>query len=349
MDLYDLGRVPALDSQLLYHALADLGREGLFLLSPATPYVCVGYHQDAAREVDLAFCRERGIPVYRREVGGGAVYLDGGQVFFQLVLRRDDPRIPPSRDAFYRRFLEPVVRVYRRMGIAAEYKPLNDIVAGARKVSGSGVGEIGEGLVFVGNVILDFDYETMSRVLNVPDEKFRDKVFKTLAENLSTVGRELGAERAAAWTPERVRGLLAEEFARLVGPLVRREVDSALRAKVEALRSVFVSEVWLLERRGRGRGREIRIRSGLHLLHRVHKAKGGLLRADFALLEGKLHEVSLSGDFFCYPPDAIERLAETLEGALPAEAASRIEAFLAWQGVEIPGVAAVDWAALFAS
>ncbi len=347
MDLYDLGRVPALDSQLLYHALADLGREGLFLLSPATPYVCVGYHQDAAREVDLAFCRERGIPVYRREVGGGAVYLDGGQVFFQLVLRRDDPRIPASRDAFYRRFLEPVVRVYRRMGVAAEYKPVNDIVAGARKVSGSGVGEIGEGLVFVGNVILDFDYRTMARVLNVPDEKFRDKVFKTLEENLSTVGRELGSERAAAWTPERVRGLLAEEFARLVGPLVPREVDPALRAKVEALRPVFASESWLLARRGRGRGREIRIRSGLHLLRRVHKAKGGLLRADFALLEGKLQEVSLSGDFFCYPPDGVERLAETLEGALPAEAASRIEDFLARQGIEIPGVAAADWAALF--
>lgn len=348
MDLYDLGSVPALDSQLFYHALADLGREGLFLLSPATPYVCVGYHQDAAREVDLAYCRAQGIPVVRREVGGGAVYLDGGQVFFQLVLRRDDPRIPPSREVFYRRFLEPVVRVYRRMGVAAEYKPVNDIVAGARKVSGSGVGEIGECLVFVGNVILDFDYRTMARVLNVPDEKFRDKVYKTLEENLSTVKRELGAELAAAWTPERVRGLLAEEFARLVGPLVPRQVDPALRARVEALRPVLTSEAWLLERRGRGRGREIRIRSGLHLLHRVHKAKGGLLRADFALVEGRLHAVSLSGDFFCYPPNGVERLAESLDGAEPAQAAPRIEAFLAAQGIEIPGVAAADWACLFA-
>jgi len=349
MDLYDLGSVPPLDSQLFYHALADLGREGLLLLSPASPYVCVGYHQDAAREVDLAFCRARGIPVFRREVGGGAVYLDGGQVFFQLVLRREDPRIPASRDAFYRTFLEPVVRVYRRMGIAAEYKPVNDLVVGARKVSGSGVGEIGEGLVFVGNVILDFDYRTMARVLNVPDEKFRDKVFRTLEENLSTVRRELGAERATAWTAERVRGLLAEEFARLVGPLAPREPDDALRDRAEALRPIFQSEAWLLARRGRGRGREIRIRSGLQVLHRLHKAKGGLLRADFELVEGRLHAVSLSGDFFCYPPEGVERLEALLEGAPPAEAVPRIEAFLAAEGVELPGVTAADWAALFAA
>lgn len=349
MDLYDLGSVPALDSQLFYHALADLGREGLFLLSPASPYVCVGYHQDASREVDLAFCQARGIPVLRREVGGGAVYLDGGQVFFQLVLRREDPRVPASRDAFYRTFLEPVVRVYRRMGIAAEYKPVNDVVAGARKVSGSGVGEIGEGLVFVGNVILDFDYTTMARVLKVPDEKFRDKLYRTLEENLSTVRRELGAERAAAWTPRRVRGLLAEEFAQVVGPLVPREPDAELRARVEALRPVFQSEDWLLARRGRGRGREIRIRAGLSVVHRVHKAQGGLLRADFERIEGRLHAVSLSGDFFCYPPDGVERLEALLEGALPAEAARRIVAALAAEGIAIPGVTAADWAALFAA
>ncbi len=89
--------------------MADLGREGLILLSPASPYVCIGFHQNVEQEVDLAFCREQGIPVFRREVGGGAVYLDGGQLFFQLVLRADDPRVPAPREVFYRTFLAPVV------------------------------------------------------------------------------------------------------------------------------------------------------------------------------------------------------------------------------------------------
>jgi lipoate-protein ligase A len=71
MKLYRLGTVPWADSQLLYHALPRIGREGLNLLSPASPYVCIGYFQDVEQEVDLEYCREHGIPVFRREVGGG--------------------------------------------------------------------------------------------------------------------------------------------------------------------------------------------------------------------------------------------------------------------------------------
>jgi lipoate-protein ligase A len=37
-------------------------------------------------------------------------------------------------------------------------------------------------MVFVGSIILDFDYERMTRAIKVPDEKFRDKVFKTMKE-----------------------------------------------------------------------------------------------------------------------------------------------------------------------
>ena len=81
MNLYNLGHVPWLDSQLIYHAFPRLGMEGLILLAPAEPYVCLGYHQDAEQEVDLAYCHDHDIPVFRREVGGGAVFLDGQQLF----------------------------------------------------------------------------------------------------------------------------------------------------------------------------------------------------------------------------------------------------------------------------
>jgi lipoate-protein ligase A len=59
-------------------------------------YVCIGYHQDAQQEIDLEFARHNTIPVIRREVGGGAVYLDGQQLFFQLILRHDRPGVPAN-------------------------------------------------------------------------------------------------------------------------------------------------------------------------------------------------------------------------------------------------------------
>ena len=347
MDLYNLGKQPWADTQLIYHALAELDREGLILLSPATPYVCIGFHQDVEREVDLDFCRANAIPVFRRDVGGGAVYLDGNQLFFQLVLRRNDPRIPASKQVFYRRFLEPVINLYRRVGIPAEYKPINDVIARARKISGSGVGEIGNCVVFVGNVIVDFNCEMMARVLKVPDEKFRDKIHKTLKENLSTIRRELGEEGAAAWTEDRLNALMIQEFSKLLGSFDPKAVDGALRAKMDELRPVMLNDSWLIQRRGRGAERNIKIRSGVHVVQKVHKCRGGLIRADFEVSDGRLSGVSISGDFFCYPPEKIQRLEAELEGRIVHEIREALEAFYAVNELEIPGVGMDDWLAVF--
>jgi lipoate-protein ligase A len=71
-----------MESQLIYHAQPRAGVEGLNILAPSEPYVCLGYHQDLEQEIDEAFCREHNIPIFRRQVGGGAVYLDGNQVFY---------------------------------------------------------------------------------------------------------------------------------------------------------------------------------------------------------------------------------------------------------------------------
>ena len=193
------------------------GREALFILRPATPYVCIGMHQDAQAEIDLDFTQQAGIPVFRREVGGGAVYLDGDQLFFQLILRRDRADVPRSIAAFYRKFLDPVVQTYREFGVAASYRPVNDIVTqDGRKISGTGAAEIEGMIVLVGNFIVDFDYASMARCLRVPDEKFRDKVHKTMHENLTTIRRETGRTPANAG----LAAALARHYQPLLGALL---------------------------------------------------------------------------------------------------------------------------------
>ncbi len=55
MDYLYLDAVSWEYSQAIYHAAAYLGREVLILLRPSTPYVCIGYHQDAQQEIDLEY------------------------------------------------------------------------------------------------------------------------------------------------------------------------------------------------------------------------------------------------------------------------------------------------------
>lgn len=343
MKLYRLEAVPWQDSQLLYHAQPRLGREGLNLLAPATSYVCIGYFQDVEQEVDVAYCREHGIPIFRREVGGGAVFLDGEQLFYQLVIHRDNPLVPASKEAFYRRFLQAPIEAYRALGIPAEYKPVNDILANGRKISGNGVGEIGDYVVFVGNLIVDFDYETMARVLNVPDEKFRDKVYKTLRENLSTLRRELGSVPSR----EQLWDLLAESFKRVLGPMeVEEIIDAAWRAKTDELASRFLTDGWLYRRTEKRShlDRAVKIRSGVEVKQKVYKAPGGLIRASTEVRDGIVANVSFSGDFFFYPEEKLTQLEATLANVPIEEVEQTIANFYDGHDIQSPGVTPMDFA-----
>jgi len=344
MKLYLLKDVPWQDSQLLYHSLPRIGREGVILCSPASTYVCIGYFQDADQELDLAFCREHGIPLFRRELGGGATYLDGDQLFFQLILHRDHPMIPDGgKLAFYRKFLQAPIESYRALGIPAEYREVNDIVANQRKVSGCGAAEIGDYYVLVGNLIVDFDYEMMSRVLKVPDEKFRDKVYKTIRENLSTIKREIEdvPSRDALWS------LMAEKYLEMLGPMeIETAVDDVWRTKTDDLVERFSSEDWLHRKRRARPGRAVKIRAGLNVVHRIHKAPGGLLRAVLEVQEEILAHVSLSGDFFFYPEEKLADLEEALTGVLITDAPEVVVRFYDEHEIESPGVTPDDIASL---
>lgn len=340
MFLYDLGSVPWDQSQLIYHALPRLGRESLVLLSPTDPYVCIGYHQDLAREVDVEFCRDNSIPIFRREVGGGGVYLDNDQLFYQLVIHKDSPLAPQDKASFYRKFLQPPIDTYREIGIAAEYKPVNDIVTNNRKISGNGAGEIGDFLVLVGNLILDFNYDMMSRVLRVPDEKFRDKVYKSMRENLSTIKRELGSIPPR----ESLTASLASNFERVLGPLPRAGLDDELREEVSRLKAEFSSQEWLYRIGKQMEGRTVKIAAGVEIRHLVHKAPGGLIRGDVELADGVISSVVLSGDFFFFPTEKLGDLERQLVGKEAEEVEETIADFYAEQSIESPGVEPSDFA-----
>jgi lipoate-protein ligase A len=232
----------------------------------------------------------------------------------------------------------PPIDTYREIGIAAEYKPVNDIVAHQRKISGNGAGEIGDYLILVGNLILDFNYEMMSRVLKVPDEKFRDKVYKSLRENLSTIRRELGEVPPR----ESLMASLARNFQKVLGPLPSAETDDELQEEVARLASSFLKDQWLHKIGRRMEGRTVKIAAGVEVKHLLHKAPGGLIRGDVEVADGVISSVVLSGDFFFYPADSLGELAQALVGKKAGEVEQTITRFYEEQGIESPGVEPAD-------
>jgi lipoate-protein ligase A len=342
MLLFDLGKLPGQQSMLIFHALARMGIESLVIVSPQSPLVSIGYFQDAEQEVDLEYCKGSGIPFMRREVGGGATYLDENQIFYQLIWKRDNPRFPKAIQDTFPWFSEAPVETYRSFGIQAEYRAINDIVTKeGRKIAGEGGGNIEACMVFVGGVLLDFDYQAMSKILRVPDEKFRDKIFKSMEENLTTMKRELGTIPSR----EEVAAVLKERFERKVGRLEPASLNTEIIGKMEQLESWMTSEEFLYKKTPKIR-KGVKIREGVEIFYGVHKARGGLVRTAEEISRRQIQNIAISGDFTFHPKEHLNGLEESLEKA-PLEKdrlIEKVEAFCGEKGIESPGVDSEDFA-----
>ena len=234
----------------------------------------------------------------------------------------------------------PVVETYNDLGIPAKFKPVNDVITvEGRKISGTGAAEIGDYIILVGNLIADFDYQTMVRVLRVPDEKYRDKVFKSMTENLTTIKRETG--RMPDW--DEMADPLLKNYEKVLGKLESSELPLEVRAKVEEIQPDYLSDDWLYKKRRSTDSRKVKIATDVNIIQHVFKAPGGLIRTAFELNGDVISNLSISGDFFCYPSNVISMLEDTLEGAKQSEIASRVEKFYENPDVEIPGITPEDW------
>ncbi|HPU49334.1 MAG TPA: lipoate--protein ligase family protein [Syntrophomonadaceae bacterium] len=285
MDFYNLGAVSWWESQCFYHALAMLGREGLIICYPTTPYICLGLHDDLEQEIDVDYCRDQSLPLIRRETGGGVVYLDCRQLFFQLVLRRDNPLLPLRRERFYPKFLQPAIKVYQSYGLPAYLRPPADLIAEGKKCSGNAAGDIGACTAYVGNLLLDFDFDTMSRVLRVPSPGFRQCLRKTMRDHMTTLADWIPGNSV---THTELAEALAAGFAELLGNLTPQRPDEGLIKMAGQIRERLTSSDWLNMPGKKTCQRRVKIAEGVYLEER---RLGDQQSVTILLKNGKAEEV----------------------------------------------------------
>jgi len=278
--LIDLGMAEPYVAQCFYEAVAlaidrGLSPNTIILVQPASPYVCLGYHQILEKEVDVEFCKKQGLPIIRRSQGGGTVYLNNDQVFYQVVASEDSKVIPHRVDELFEKLLQVTVYVYRKLGLEAEFKPLNDVVVNNRKISGNGAGRIGKAIILVGNIILDLDYDLMARVLKIPDEKFRDKMAKSMREWVTSLKRELGYIPSV----DEIKKLLVEGYEKILGIklIPSSPSEDELHIFENEVKPKHMSYEWLhmpeLTHRELTIDRAVKIADGVKVIEVVHKAK----------------------------------------------------------------------------
>lgn len=335
--------VSPLRSQTVYHAVAYAMKEDtpntIIMVSPNAPYVCIGYHQEMQKEVDLEYCAANGLPVYRREVGGGAVYLDNGQLFTQWIFHQRD--LPASLEERFKLYIDPLVDTYQAIGVNANHRPINDVHVEGKKIGGTGAAQMGIAEVVVGSLMYTFDKKTMSKVLKVPSEKMRDKIFESLEAYMTTMTEELGS------TPDRamVKDLYMEKVSEVLGMEVYEgEWTDEEEAMAQEIDARFVSDEWLFQK-GRLQQPGVKIHEDVHIVEAAFKAQGGLIRVIARLREGRIDDVAISGDFTLLPSFALGALEQSLRGisATPETLTSKIEEAYYHLSIQSPGVTPADF------
>jgi lipoate-protein ligase A len=287
----DLGFVSPLRAQAIYHGLASVmdaaTPDTIVFCAPASPCFCVGYHQNAADVLDLALCRRHAWPVLRRRLGGGAVYLDERQLFYQAIVHRS--RAPFTVERIYATYLGAPVRALRGLGLDATLRAPNEVEVGGRRIAGTGGGQIGDAMVVVGNVLFDFPDERMARAWRAPSRPFRKLAHDGLRSYLTTLSRELGRPPAM----EALREAIAAAYAETLGqPLVLGDVTAGEVEAIETAERELASRAFAL-------AREHRPRAGLKIARETYvfegRAAAGGVRVSLRVRHGVIDDLAVRG------------------------------------------------------
>ncbi len=298
------------------------------------PSALIGRHQALSREVHLDYCRDHGIGLVRRITGGGALYMDEGQFGFELVFHRKTLGITSLND-LARTICEAAAAGLQNLGVAARYRPRNDIEVEGRKVSGTGGFFDGDTIFYQGTILVDMDPARMLAALNVPQAKLAKRALDSAGQRVVTLRELLG---------DALPGLAAIKAAMLKGfasTLAISPVEGTISATEEALAAQIF-------------GQEIGTDEFVHelddpagqagVLSASFEGQGGTIDAHLRLEDSRIREVLFTGDFFVTPPRVILDLEASLRGTPAADAAAHVAGFFKKAHVGLLSARAEDFA-----
>lgn len=320
----DMGTVSApariaMDRRLLAGAAAGRATLHLYRFRPAA---LIGRHQWPEIELRTDWCRAQGIAVARRLTGGGAIYVDEGQIGFTLALPRvgDDPG---GLAETLERAATGLRRGLARLGIDASFKAPNDLDVGGRKLA-SVFATLTEAAALVqGTVLLDIDVARMLHALRVPTEKLSPDGLAGARQRLIAVRELSGVPPDAAAVSRAMVDGLADAF----GFDPAEDGDTSGAESAPGLAEPAVPD-------GPAPGEAF------------WPCGGGTLRARLWFDdEGRtIARAALAGDGFVHPANLLTRLARAIEGAPAAAIRARVARFFADEPAELVGFGPADLA-----
>ena len=136
-----------------------------FFVWRVAPTVIFGRNQVLENEVNLEYCKAKGVSIVQRKSGGGCVYSDKGNIMISYVSERG------VVSEVFDRYLSNLTECLRGLGLDAEKSGRNDILIGGRKVSGNAFHQHPDRSIVHGTLLYDTDMDALEIAIRPPVEK----------------------------------------------------------------------------------------------------------------------------------------------------------------------------------
>jgi lipoate---protein ligase len=210
-DLRDPAYTAAADEAMLLARHENIVPDTIHLYRRDRPTVSLGYFERVEEAVDLAVAQSRGVQLVRRVSGGSAIFTDPGQIIYCVIVDRG--AVPESPNETFALVCSGLVNALARLGLKAEFKPVNDVLVNKRKISGSAQTRKLDVVLQHGTLMVDTDFDLMFEVLRTK-KKERSK------DSVTSLSRELGSAPPLT----EVKEAMVEGFASVFGAEVVKGV-----------------------------------------------------------------------------------------------------------------------------
>ena len=156
-----------------------LSADDCFFMWQVAPSVIFGRNQQLESEVNVSYCREHQIQMYRRKSGGGCVYADQSNVMLSYITSEDNVGFA------FNRFVNMVLLVLRKMGVEAVGTVRNDILIGDRKVCGTASYHLPGRSIVHSTLLYDTDMEHMLHAITPGYEKLQAKGIQSVRQRIT--------------------------------------------------------------------------------------------------------------------------------------------------------------------
>ena len=150
-----------------------------FFMWQVRPTVICGRNQVVENEVNLDYCREHGIQVYRRKSGGGCVYADMGNVMLSYITCEEN-----LTEAFSR-YLKLFTEALNSMNIPAQRNDHNDVMLFGQKISGNAIWHLPGKTIAHGTLLYDTMMENMTQAITPPKQKLEKNGVQSVRQRIT--------------------------------------------------------------------------------------------------------------------------------------------------------------------